>query len=687
LADADFAQNIYKFRKAANSALTTLTQRMSMPHLAGENNPRSLLASDASRRKFANMMAAGLGQQWTAALAGVRQAPAPMPASVRRIRRLRARSVLHPRDVLAQPGVADAITENLGEIIDSVAQWLDKLSQLYPLPFSYLVPDPRMLPVESIRFFYIDPNWIAALTAGAMSIAIHGSQDVALYKALLPSFTASNGGDMSGMLIRSQLVSGWPKLAVSATVGGAPVGIVRNDCLAPNVRLVLFDGIPDTVRLAEPYQGILFGVEDDGIYPRCVTSSALTGALIANAAPVSPSFRTPSGGNGNGVLEVQTVASVLASAAGIVPFASDAVVQWNGTALQTTFVSGNQLTAVVPANSVASQGTAAVTVSAGGVSSLPAMFVINAQLTIDAINPAIMQAGGNEFVLTVLGTGFDTTAVVNWNDSALTTTVISSTEATAVVPANLITNIGTAAITVLSNSVTSGSMTLNIVGGDPVIDTLQPNIAMAGGTGFTLTVSGSGFTANAVVQWNGISLATAFVSERQLTAAVAASLIASAAGVSVTVMVNGTDSAPVAFTIANRQPTIGSLQPSVAMAGGAEFQLIVDGVNFGADAQVQWNGTNLTSTFDDAGQLTAAVPATLLTAAGTVSVSVLSGKVSSNVMNFTVIGPQPAIGLLEPAAAVAGCGQFTLTVTGGFGAGDFALQMVAAPELQSFTTG
>jgi hypothetical protein len=123
------------------------------------------------------------------------------------------------------------------------------------------------------------------------------------------------------------------------------------------------------------------------------------------------------------------------------------------------------------------------------------------------------------------------------------------------------------------------------------------------------------------------------------------------------------------------------------MAGGAEFQLIVDGVNFGADAQVQWNGTNLTSTFDDAGQLTAAVPATLLTAAGTVSVSVLSGKVSSNVMNFTVIGPQPAIGLLEPAAAVAGCGQFTLTVTGGFGAGDFALQMVAAPELQSFTTG
>jgi hypothetical protein len=33
---------------------------------------------------------------------------------------------------------------------------------------------------------------------------------------------------------------------------------------------------------------------------------------------------------------------------------------------------------------------------------------------------------------------------------------------------------------------------------------------------------------------------------------------------------------------------------------------------------------------------------------------------------------------------VAGGAGFTLSVTGGFGAGDFAIQMVDAPELQSF---
>jgi hypothetical protein len=687
LADASFAQNVRTYRQAANNALTTLAQRMSMPHHAGETNPRNLLAHNATRRKFANMMAAGLGRQWTSALAGVRQTSAPMPASVQRINRSRIRGVLNPRDVLAQPGVVDAITENLGEVIDQVAQWLTRLSLLYPVPFSYMVPNPRMLPVESIRFFYIDPNWTEALTAGAMSIAIHGSQDVAVYKALLPSFTAGNGGDMSGMLIRSQLVSGWPKLVVSATLGGAPLNIVRNDCLAPNVRLVLFDGIPDTVTLAEPYQGLLFGVEDDGIHPRCVTSYALTGALIANALPVKPKLRTPASSSIGGVLEVQTLAApALESAVGIVPFAADAVVQWNGTALSTTFVSGNQLTATIPANLVASEGKAAVTVVSGGASSLPVNFIINAPLAIDSINPMLMLVDAKKFVLTVSGTGFEAGTVVQWNGTALDTTLISTTEATAVVPANLITTISTVAITVNVNGKTSNSMTLSIVGGDPVIDTIQPNEAMAGGTGFTLTVSGSGFTSNAIVQWNSTSLPTTFVNGQQLRALVKSSLITAPGSVSVTVIAKGTTSPAITFTIADQKPTIGSLQPSVAMAGGTEFTLIVDGVNFASTAQIQWNGVAQPTTFDDPKQLTATIPANLVTSAGTASVTVISDSVTSNAATFTVIGPQPAIGLLEPASVVAGAAQFTLTVTGGFGAGDFALQMVAAPELQSFIT-
>ncbi|MEO9960342.1 MAG: IPT/TIG domain-containing protein, partial [Nisaea sp.] len=131
---------------------------------------------------------------------------------------------------------------------------------------------------------------------------------------------------------------------------------------------------------------------------------------------------------------------------------------------------------------------------------------------------------------------------------------------------------------------------------------------------------------------------------------------------------------------------IGSLKPALAMAGGSKFTLTVDGVGFESGATVNWNGTALTTHFDDAEQLTADVPKSLVADAGNASVTVSSGGVNSNTAEFKVIGAMPVIGLLEPANAVAGGSKFTLTVTGGFGAGDFALQMVKAPERQSFTT-
>jgi hypothetical protein len=52
-------------------------------------------------------------------------------------------------------------------------------------------------------------------------------------------------------------------------------------------------------------------------------------------------------------------------------FGSDATIDWNGTALTTSYVSANQLTATVPDSDVATSGTATVTVTnpatAGGI--------------------------------------------------------------------------------------------------------------------------------------------------------------------------------------------------------------------------------------------------------------------------------------------------------------------------------
>jgi hypothetical protein len=60
----------------------------------------------------------------------------------------------------------------------------------------------------------------------------------------------------------------------------------------------------------------------------------------------------------------------------------------------------------------------------------------------------------------------------------------------------------------------------------PSIAQLSPDTAKAASPGFTLTVNGSGFSNNAVVNWNGTAQTTAYVTANQLTAPIAAADIA-----------------------------------------------------------------------------------------------------------------------------------------------------------------
>ncbi len=65
---------------------------------------------------------------------------------------------------------------------------------------------------------------------------------------------------------------------------------------------------------------------------------------------------------------------------------------------------------------------------------------------------------------------------------------------------------------------------------------LVPAATAPGGGSFTLTVNGTGFVSGSVVNWNGLALATNFVSGSQLTATVPASNVATASTASVTVV-------------------------------------------------------------------------------------------------------------------------------------------------------
>lgn len=175
--------------------------------------------------------------------------------------------------------------------------WLGRLTLLYGVPFQYLVPDEKMLQSESLRFFYVDPLWMAALFDGALSIGRPEEVRLLLNKAMAgtyaddlikearkirPQQQAGPDGSIpeweerpvegaflfSGFLLRSEIVAGWRGLAVSAYAGprgresGNPLATLRLERLARDILFGLFEGHLQSLEILEPPEGLHFEVPD-----------------------------------------------------------------------------------------------------------------------------------------------------------------------------------------------------------------------------------------------------------------------------------------------------------------------------------------------------------------------------------------------------------------------------------------
>ena len=89
-------------------------------------------------------------------------------------------------------------------------------------------------------------------------------------------------------------------------------------------------------------------------------------------------------------------------------------------------------------------------------------------------------------------------------------------------------------------------------------------------------------------------------------------------------------------------PAISALVPNTATAGDPAFTLTVNGSGFAANSTVYWNAGGRSTTFVSAKQLTAAISAGDVAAAGTIQVyvrnagGIYGGGVNSNMVSFTV---------------------------------------------------
>jgi Leucine-rich repeat (LRR) protein len=298
--------------------------------------------------------------------------------------------------------------------------------------------------------------------------------------------------------------------------------------------------------------------------------------------------------------------------------------------------------------------------------------------TISSLSPNTTTAGGIGLTLTVNGTRFGSGAVVQWNGTPLATTFVSTTQLTASVPASLIANPTTIQVTVAAGGVTSNSATFSVIAG-PTISSLNPSTMTAGAAAFSLTVNGTGFASISTVRWNGASLPTTFVSATQLTASVAASLVAMADTATVTVVSGTLASNGVSFSITapidTSPPTVTITSPingstvtgvitvlatATDNVGIVGVQFLVDGTTFGEVTTAPYRvtiDTPLTSG-------THTLSATARDAAGNRSTGTVTISFQSVSLTITNLPQGPVRGAEQPKPKVTASAPISAEISG-----------------------
>ncbi len=276
--------------------------------------------------------------------------------------------------------------------------------------------------------------------------------------------------------------------------------------------------------------------------------------------------------------------------------------------------------------------------------------------------------------ITATGTGFTSSSTVEWNGTALTTSYVSASSLTALVPAVNLAAAGTAAITVAdgSSSEAKSSVVDFTISAQtaPVISSLAPSMALAGGTAFQLIVTGTNFAPTASLMWNGHSIPTSFDSATQLTAQITAAQIATAASIAVTVVNDpapgGTSKATV-FTVSAQPPvpTLTAISPPSIPAGSPPLKLTLTGSGFTPNTAVSYGNALYQPTYISPTKLQLTNFSVLVYAQGDILFSVVDPASGwSNTLALAITPPIPVISTINPATVFAAQGAVSLNVTG-----------------------
>jgi uncharacterized protein (TIGR03437 family) len=423
----------------------------------------------------------------------------------------------------------------------------------------------------------------------------------------------------------------------------------------------------------QPVAGGVFDVNGASATPVTFTPALITFNPQISPVPVVTSISP------NAAIVGSPDFTMTVTGSGFVP---GSIVTWNGESRATVFVSPTSLTALIPATDLTVAVAASVAVAnptpGGGNSNAVSFTITNPVPTITSIAPTSAVVGSGAFSLAVNGTNFVSGAKVRWNGSDRTTTLVSSTQLIAQIPAADVAQVTNASVTVFnpapggggSNPVSFAVQSTNPL---PRLSSLTPNFIPQGSPQFTLTITGTRFGSNSVVHWNGADRPTTFVSDTQLQATIPASDLVNPT----TALINvfnpppggGTSNALVFTVIApqNPVPVLTSITPESVFVGTGPVTLTVNGTDFSPTSVVRLEGSDRPTQFVSASQLTVTIPVEDLTLARQVSIVVFTpppGGGSSGSLTLAIVNPVAVVTSINPTTVSPGGGNFQMFVTG-----------------------
>src|ERR1700689_3028722 len=364
--------------------------------------------------------------------------------------------------------------------------------------------------------------------------------------------------------------------AVNINTGQIAITVLASDVATSGTSLV-------TVSNPLPGGGITLNAAPFTVFPTQTNTPLISSLSPATAKPNGAAFTITV----NGSNFVSGNANNPSVPPPTTPPFSGSVVAFNGSPRTTAFVSATQLTAQIPATDIAAAGCNGISVFTytGGGNEIfsPAVSFLASSTSAPAIcslSPSSVVAGASSFTITVSGGNFAANSTVKWNNSARTTTFVSANTVQAQITAADVARAGVEPVTVAnSGGGSTAPLNFSILPTPPVTPTITaiaPASATAGGGGFTLTVTGTNFIADSVVDWNGAARATSFQSATSLQAQILSTDLATPGTIEITVL-NTSSNGSAAFS--NQFPfTINAAAGSavkfpqvvsVSIAGGA----------------------------------------------------------------------------------------------------------------------